>query len=226
MDELRARWKLRDVFAVYFLRLACGLLLVRYIFPSTWSTSAWVVELADRLVVLGLVYIVVRREGSSWQEIGVKSKKWGLQIGWGLLVGILLLGVSIYSEKVFTTLLFVSPSQHPLVSLVEAAYSWQDLVVPLFLAGFAAPITEEVLYRMFTFLPLTKRFGVTLGSLGSAVIFAAMHFSIFWLAEMVVVGVGLALLYYKTQSLVSAVVAHSFINTSKILMIFLGIPLV
>jgi uncharacterized protein len=226
MDELRARWKLRDVFAVYFLRLACGLLLVRYIFPSTWSTSAWALELADRLVVLGLVYIVVRREGSSWQEIGVKSKQWGLQIGWGLLVGILLLGVSIYSEKVFTTLLFVSPSQHPLVSLVEAAYSWQDLVVPLFLAGFAAPITEEVLYRMFTFLPLTKRFGVTLGSLGSAVIFAAMHFSIFWLAEMVVVGVGLALLYYRTQSLVSAVVAHSFINTSKILMIFFGIPLV
>lgn len=226
MDELRARWKLRDVFAVYFLRLACGLLLVRYIFPSTGSTSAWALELADRLVVLGLVYIVVRREGSSWQEIGVKSKKWGLQIGWGLLVGILLLGVSIYSEKVFTTLLFVSPSQHPLVSLVEAAYSWQDLVVPLFLAGFAAPITEEVLYRMFTFLPLTKRFGVTLGSLGSAVIFAAMHFSIFWLAEMVVVGVGLALLYYRTQSLVSAVVAHSFINTSKILMIFFGIPLI
>jgi uncharacterized protein len=224
--ELRARWKLRDVFAVYFLRLACGLLLVRYIFPVTWSASAWIVELTDRLIVLVLVYIVVRRESSSWQEIGVRSKKMGLQIGWGLFVGSLLLGISIYSEKVFTTLLFVSPSQHPLVSLVELAHSWQDLVIPLFLAGIAAPITEEVLYRMFTFLPLTKRFGVTLGSLGSAVIFAAMHFSIFWLAEMMIVGVGLALLYYKTRSLVSAVVAHSFINTSKILMIYFGLPLV
>lgn len=226
MDELRARWGLRDVFAVYFLRLACGLLLVRYIFPVTWSASAWTVELADRLIVLMLVYIVVRREGSSWNEMGIKSKKWGRQIGWGLFVGLLLLGMSIYSEKMFTTLLFVSPTQHPLVSLVEAAHSWQDLVVPLFLAGIAAPITEEVLYRMFTFLPLTKRFGVAIGSLGSAVIFAVMHFSIFWLAEMLIVGIGLALLYYKTRSLMSAIVAHSFINTSKILMIYFGFPLV
>ncbi len=226
LGKFIVRWRLRDVFMVYVLRLALGLLLVQIVFPVLWTASATAVELTDRVVVLGLVYFVVRRCGGNWHEIGLVKGKWLFQIGWGLAVGSLLLGISICSERFFTTLLFISPSQHPLVTLVEAAHSWQDLFVPLFLAGIAAPLSEEVLYRLFTFLPLVKRFGVIGGSLGSAVIFAAMHFSIFWLAEMIIVGMGLALLYYKTGSLLSAIIAHSFINSSKILMIYFGFPLV
>jgi hypothetical protein len=42
---------------------------------------------------------------------------------------------------------------------------------------------------------------------------------------MMVVGVGLAFVYYYTGSLISAMVAHSVINTSKILMLFWGVSL-
>lgn len=226
MENLLVRWRLRDVFIIYFLRLAIGLLLVQFVFPAAWTASTVIIELTDRLVVLLLIYVVVKRCGSSWCELGITGKHLFSNILWGLLVGLALLFVSLYSERMFTTLLLLTPSQHPLVTLVVASHSWQELLVPLFLAGVAAPITEELLYRTFTFLPLTKRFGLVIGSLGSAFIFALMHFNLFWLTEMVIVGVGLALLYFKTGSLISAVVAHSFINSSKILMIYFGVPLI
>ena len=226
MGNLIVRWQLRDVFFIYFLRLAIGLLLVQFVFPVAWTASTVIVELTDRLVILLLIYGVVKRCGSTWSELGITSKYLFSSVLWGLLTGLVLLFVSLYSERMFTTLLLLTPSQHPLVTLVEASHSWQDLLVPLFLAGVAAPITEELLYRMVTFLSLTKRFGLVIGLLGSAFIFAIMHFNLFWLTEMMIVGVGLALLYYKTGSLISAIVAHSFVNSSKILMIYFGFPLV
>jgi membrane protease YdiL (CAAX protease family) len=226
VENLFARWQLRDVFIIYFLRLAIGLLLVQFVFPAAWTASTVIIELADRLVVLLLIYGVIKRCGSSWRELGITRDHLFANILWGLLVGLVLLLVSLYSERMFTTMLLLTPSQHPLVTLVEASRSWQELLMPLFLAGVAAPVTEELLYRMVTFLPLTKRFGLIGGALGSAFIFALMHFNLFWLAEMMIVGVGLALLYFKTGSLVSAIVAHSFINSSKIFMIYFGFPLV
>lgn len=226
MGNLIVRWQLRDVFFIYFLRLAIGLLLVQFIFPVAWTASTVIIELTDRLVILLLIYGVVKRCGSTWSELGITPKHLFANILWGFLTGIVLLFMSLYSERMFTTLLLLTPSQHPLVTLVEASHSWQELLMPLFLAGVAAPITEELLYRMVTFLPLTKRFGLVIGLLGSSFIFAIMHFNLFWLAEMMIVGVGLALLYYKTGSLISAMVAHSFINSSKILMVYFGFPLI
>ena len=63
------------------------------------------------------------------------------------------------------------------------------------------------------------------GALASAAIFALMHFNVYWLPEMLVVGFGLAILYYKTGSLISSIIAHAFINVSKILLLFLGVQL-
>lgn len=226
MSNLLVRWQLRDVFVIYFLRLAIGLLLVQFVFPATWTASTVIIELTDRLVVLLLIYVVVKRCGSSWRELGITREHLLTNILWGLLVGLVLLFVSLYSERMFTTMLLLTPTQHPLVTLVEASHSWQELLVPLFLAGVAAPITEELLYRMFTFLPLTKRFGLLVGVLGSAFIFAIMHFNLFWLTEIIIVGIGLALLYFRTGSLISAIVAHSFINSSKILLIYFGLSLI
>jgi hypothetical protein len=53
----------------------------------------------------------------------------------GLGAGAVLLAVSLFSERIYTTVLLISPTQHPLVALVEQAYSWRDLALPLFLAG-------------------------------------------------------------------------------------------
>lgn len=222
----RVPWTLKDVVLVYLLRLVLGLILVRLVYPIMFTPSTFLIEITDRLLVLALIWTVLRRYGVDFGQWGLSWRGAGRNIGVGVAAGMVLLGVSLYSERIYTTMLFATPVQHPLIAQVEQATTWRQLVAPLFLSGVAAPVTEEVLYRLFTFLPLKARWGLWGGALASAAIFALLHFNAYWLAEMIVVGVGLALVYYWTGSLLSAIVAHSFINTSKVLMIFAGLPLI
>jgi membrane protease YdiL (CAAX protease family) len=223
MLNQKVPWNLKEVLSVHVLRLIIGLLLVRLLYPLLFNATSFVIELTDRLVVLALVWITVRKYQQNLDGLGLSFRHFGRNAAKGLLAGIVLLGVSLYSERIYTTVLLLTPSQHPLVVQVQDAATLPQLAVPLFLAGLAAPIAEEVLYRFFTFLPLKERWGLAGGALLSAAIFALMHFNAYWLAEIIVIGVGLALLYYWTGSLVSSIVAHSFINTSKVLMIFFGV---
>lgn len=222
----KAGWTLKTVLVVHVLRLLVGLVLVRFLYPLLFVATPNFIEITDRIVVMALVFITVHKYQPNLKQLGLSLDHVVRDIAAGIGAGIMLLFVSLYSERLYTTVLFLSPSQHPLVAQVENAASWQQLLMPIFLAGLAAPVAEEALYRLFTFLPLKERWGLWGGAFGSAVIFALMHFNAYWLAEMMVVGMGLALLYYWTGSLISAIVAHSFINTAKMLMLFLGVTII
>lgn len=225
MLPAKVRWNLKDVLAIHLLRLIVGLILVRFVYPLLFDASSFWVEVTDRAVIVLLVWAALRKHQNRFADLGLTVRRLPASIFWGLTAGVGLLAVSMYSERLYTTVFMLTPSQHPLIGAVERATAWRDLAVPLFLAGFAAPVAEEILYRLFTFLPLKERYGLIGGALVSAGIFALFHFNPYWLPEMLIVGVGLAVLYYKTGSLVSSIVAHSFINSSKIVMLFAGIPL-
>lgn len=223
---LKATWDLRAVLSVHILRLAVGILIVRLIYPLFFDASSFVIEMTDRLLVVALVVWKVRDSKGDLSVLGLSLNNWGKNVMKGLAGGVALLFVSLYSERLYTTVLLVEPAQHPIVAQVQAALSWQQLIIPLFLASVAAPVTEEILYRMFTFLPFKDKWGLWGGALASAAIFALFHFNAYWLAEMIIVGIGLALLYFWTGSLITSITAHSFINTSKIVMMYLGVPLI
>jgi len=222
----KVTWNLKAVLSIHVLRLVVGLLLVRVLYPLLFTATPFIVEVTDRVIVLGLVWITVRQCGSDFSKLGLSLDHLGANIVKGMAVGFILLAVSIFSEKIYTTMLFITPTDHPLIVQVENATTWQQLMVPLFLAGILAPLTEEIFYRLFTFLPMKERWGFWGGAIASSMVFAFMHFSAYWFGEMIVVGVGLAFVYYWTGSLISAMIAHSIINTSKILMLFFGISFV
>lgn len=224
--EGKISWNFKIVLSVYVLRLVVGLLLVRIVYPMVMVATPFVIEVTDRIVVLLLVWLAVHKYKSSFKGLGLTFQHFTLSLCYGIAVGFILLGVSIFSERVYTTMLFFTPGPHPLISQVEKAASWRELVSPLFLAGVLAPLTEEILYRLFTFLPMKERWGFWKGAIASSVIFALMHFNWYWAGEMVIVGVSLSYLYYKTGLLMSSIIAHSLLNTSKIVMLFLGISFV
>lgn len=220
----KAPWNIKDVAFVHFLRLLVGFIVVRLIYPLFFVAPPPVVEVTDRLVVIGLVWFTVRRHGGTLAAWGLALTRPLRNLAAGLGGGVALLAVSLFTERFYTTVFFLSPTQHPLLTLVEQAFSWRDLVLPLFLAGLAAPVAEEVLYRLFTFTALKDRFGLWGGALASAAIFALFHFNPYWLAEILVVGTGLALLYYWSGSLLASITAHSFVNTMKIVMLYYKVP--
>jgi membrane protease YdiL (CAAX protease family) len=222
----KVSWNLSAVLSIHILRVVVGLLLVRLLYPLLFEVTPLLIEVTDRLVVLGLVWFTVHKHGEHFPSLGLSLDHLGIAIGKGVLIGFVLLAVSLFSEKIYSTMLLVTPMDHPLIAQVENAATWRGLLIPLLLAGVLAPITEEMLYRLFTFLPMKDRWGLWGGAIGSSLLFACMHFNLYWFGEMMVVGMGLAFVYYSTGSLVSAIVAHSVINTSKILLLFFGIHFV
>lgn len=219
-------WSLKEVLAVHFLRLAGGYAVVRFIYPLLFEAPPPVVEVTDRLIIVILVWLAVHRHGGTLTAWGLSLRRWPRRVAAGMGAGVVLLGVSIFSERLYAGVFLISPSQHPLVAKVEAAATWRELALPLFLAAVAAPLAEELLYRLFTFTALRDRFGLWAGAVVSAAIFAIFHFNAYWLAEMIVVGTGLALLYQYSGSLLTAITAHSFINAAKILLLFYKVPLI
>lgn len=226
MTGHKVPWSLRDVLVVHLLRLAGGYLVVRFIYPLLFIAPPPLVEVTDRFIVVFLVWYAVHRHGGSLSDWGLSTRRLGQSVGGGLAAGLALLTVSIFSERLYVTVFFISPSQHPLLANIAAATSWRDIVLPLFLAGLAAPLAEELLYRLFTFTALRDCFGLWGGAVASAAIFAIFHFNAYWLAEMIIVGTGLALLYHYSGSLIAAIAAHSFINTAKILLLYFKVPLI
>lgn len=222
----RVRWPISDVIAVYALRLLIGLVLIRVVLPAFGPVGPVTAELADRVLVVALVAVFVAWRRGDWRDLGFSWRRLGRQVLGGLTAGLVLYVVSFASERVYTALFFAAPLQHPLVVMARQAVSLSALAVPLFLAGVAAPVAEEVLYRAFTLPPLVQRFGLTGGILLSAALFALLHFNAAWLVEVSLVGVGLALLYYRTGSLLSVITAHAFLNSVKLLFVYFGIPLV
>ena len=225
MLNLHTPWNLQEVLAVHVLRLLLGMFLVRMVFPAWFTTGQSLVEITDRVVIIALVWLVIHRHGGKLADWGVTAKKIVHNSAIGLAAGSVLLIFSLFSERVYATVLYLTPSQHPLITQIENAVTWQELIVPILLASLAAPVAEEALYRLLTFTALRERYGLWGGVVISAAIFALFHFNLYWLTEIFMVGVGLALLYHWTGSLVSAIVAHSFVNTAKIAMFFLNIPL-
>lgn len=225
MLRSKVPWNLTAVLSVHILRFVLGIIIVRILYPLLFPATPFIIEVTDRLVVLGLVWFTIRKHGEDFSNLGLSFSHLGVHLLKGVIVGFLLLVISSYSEKIYATMLFITPTNHPIIMQVENAVTWGDLVVPLLLAGVLAPISEELLYRVVTFLPMKERWGFWGGAIVSSLVFAVMHFNVYWLGEMVIVGLGLAFVYYSTGSLISAMVAHSVLNTSKILMVFLGISL-
>jgi membrane protease YdiL (CAAX protease family) len=103
-----------------------------------------------------------------------------------------------------------------------------SLLLPAIVAIVAAPIGEEVFFRGFLFRGLRRRFSVWPAIVISAACFSLIHISpeslggsMTLIVALFPVGVGLAWIYEKRQSLLASIVAHSTFNAIGITVLFL-----
>lgn len=86
---------------------------------------------------------------------------------------------------------------------------------------FVAPVVEEILYRGVLYSPYRKRYGSTAAIIITSVLFSVSHFGLSFLSTFIG-GILLAILYEKTESLISPIIAHvafNLINITTLLVI-------
>jgi membrane protease YdiL (CAAX protease family) len=76
-----------------------------------------------------------------------------------------------------------------------------------------APVAEELFFRGFLYQAFRNSFGVLPGAILSGLVFGVIHLEFFKLVQLAILGVILALLFEKTQSLWPPIMLHAINNT-------------
>ncbi|MDA8235484.1 MAG: CPBP family intramembrane metalloprotease [Clostridia bacterium] len=174
------------------------------------------------IMIAGLVIYIVRRNGQSFRELGLVIPSLGKVLVYGLVGGLLLLGLGLVSSSLIEFLTPRPPEPQPIAKAIAQAGTWSQLLLPLFVAAAIAPISEELFLRGFTYPVLREHFGLRVGMLFSAVFFAALHFDLLRFIPLAMAGWGLTWLYQKTGSLITPMLAHGVWNTLMTLVVFKG----
>ena len=141
---------------------------------------------------------------------------WAIGIGAGVLTSVVALSVN-------ASLALLLEAEDPVEQqiLQDALAGGAPLVLAVLIAVVAAPITEEVIFRGILFRALAGKFGLWVGAVASSVVFALIHFEIFFsqpiaLAGLFTVGMLLALAYHLSGSLLVPVLGHAVFNAVSV----------
>jgi membrane protease YdiL (CAAX protease family) len=137
---------------------------------------------------------------------GLRRFRFWPAIGWiALAFFAYLMLAGVYTE-------LVNPPQDDLPDELGADESTLLAVLTgVFVIGVAPPV-EEFFFRGFLFQALRNSWGPALGALGSAVIFAAIHLQPDKFVQLTILGLALAFLFHRTNSLWPCIMLHGFNN--------------
>jgi membrane protease YdiL (CAAX protease family) len=83
-----------------------------------------------------------------------------------------------------------------------------------------APLGEETVFRGFLYRGLRRRFTVWPAAMLSGALFGAIHVYPLLMLPLASVGVGLALIYERRQSLLASMTAHAVFNLFGFILIY------
>ena len=167
-------------------------------------------------IILFLVGFLVYRNVDLMGAFGLQVGKWAR----GLPATFIALGLvlpPIYGAQFLGyTLAGPSAEPQPIVTFLMNAQGWQSYMAVVAIAVFAAPLTEELIFRgcLYGIVRQTANRYVAMGV--SAVVFALIHGHIPSLPGLVILSVALTLLYEETGTLWAPISMHAGFNAISI----------
>jgi hypothetical protein len=136
--------------------------------------------------------------------------------GWLTIVPFVLL-VSL----IMNTLIDNQNGSNPLLEIVLNNNNYFSFFLLFLTTTLLAPLFEEIIFRGILLPTLSKHFGIILGILVSAFIFALAHLSLGEMPPLFVLGIGLGITRIASGSLLSSVIMHSLWNGLTFFNLFL-----
>jgi membrane protease YdiL (CAAX protease family) len=126
----------------------------------------------------------------------------------------------IYFYHKLLTILGVEITPPPIEDLLKKSSS-TSLWLICFGIIVLAPISEELIFRRFIFGFLAPRCGFITAMIITAGLFAVIHFSLYSLPALFLLGIGFQLIYLKFGSLYPAILMHAFNNAISVALLLL-----
>jgi membrane protease YdiL (CAAX protease family) len=218
------RWGYRHFIAVWFIFTASQFVpLPRMV--MAWRVWLWTLSYGfTAIVIIVSVWGAVRwNQSAAWRALGfdrataLQNVLWALRIVFALASVVAVLGL-------LTRLAIPNVDGRGTLGLTT---EWRDQV-GAFLALYgvrtiAIPLAEEMLFRGLAYGPLYRKFGVSGAAIGSALLWAIVHYAgpsysnALRMGVLLVVGIIYAEVYRRRASLVPTVTFHIAFNTTGVL---------
>jgi membrane protease YdiL (CAAX protease family) len=164
---------------------------------------------------------VIQRGRLALQALGFRKTNIGRMIGWVIVLMLAIYGINIlYSYLIATLHLNIQTNDQ--VLLAESKYAPLSVYASLLVATFIAPICEEIFFRGFLFMGLKRGMPIGWAIVISALLFAIAHGDPGSFIILFAIGLALAFLRWRTQSLWPAVLLHTVNNGLGALLIALS----
>lgn len=230
---LRKPWELerftrRFLWLIFFiyLGLTFGAFASHFAGPASVRSSVRTVvaALGFQGVALVLMPGFLREHGLGWNGGFGFHERWPRAVGYGVLAACGFLPVAIGLRKIAEwslQRLDVPVKLQPAVEALQDSSSWLDAAAIGVVAIALAPVAEEMLFRGILY-PAVKLLGFPrLAVLGTAVLFAVVHFNIATFLPLLVLALVLTWLYEETGNLLAPIAAHLTFNALQFAMFYL-----
>jgi membrane protease YdiL (CAAX protease family) len=217
-DTLQVGILLATLFLLYFLASFTGLLLYEEQIPA----ARLGITILIYAILITVIAIINRKRGVSWPD--------SLGMGLGNLRKLLIAPVLYLAAIPFIMLLskgwhlllqlflHAEPELQEVAKIVSRQLSWLEISY-MFMAIFAAPVYEELLFRGIVFPYLIKRVGLTKGIVVISLLFALIHFHLPSVVPLALLSAALCLAYWRTGSLWVSIGMHMIFNAVTILVL-------
>ncbi|MCX5657178.1 MAG: type II CAAX endopeptidase family protein [Candidatus Omnitrophica bacterium] len=230
----RISWTTQDVFraAIIILFFSKLLYIAELFFLKTigivslniFVRSVYRSFLLDSIAVLTVFYFVVRKYNSSLRSLGIKLGNLYANFVFGALhyIGFIpYLLVAIIISLYFSGL-FNYDSQPLFVFSIFFENQPKSLIIFFsFFVSLFAPIVEEIFFRGFFYSALRARTGPLRAAFFVSFIFALLHMNMTGFFPIFILGLLLAYLYEKTDSLIAPITVHILHNSIVLYFVFL-----
>jgi len=224
----RASWSLKEV--VIALLLVFGLynalslvLLLTTGNPFFYSYLSYALVFCP-LIAFSIWYIV-RRHHRGWKELGIRWGKPGRTLLAGGLGSLVALAFSYGAYFIIFLLFYLLAGRAPVNTESEnlKGAGGGTVAMVLLTVVVLAPIFEELFFRGLFYPALRRRLGPSMAVFLNGLIFGALHFQPLFMISLILVGVVLAYMYERTDSLFAPMLTHAFYNLVVMLItIFAG----
>ena len=136
--------------------------------------------------------------------------------GWLTIVPFVLL-----TSLIMNSLIENQNGSNPLLEIVLNTNNYLSFILLFLTTTLLAPLFEEIIFRGILLPTISRDFGIILGIIVSAFIFALAHLSLGEMPPLFVLGIGLGITRIVSGSLLSSVTMHSLWNGLTFLNLFL-----
>src|SRR5262249_19819378 len=152
----------------------------------------------------------------SWGEfLGVADGQAKRAVAVALLAGVVLVPAALALNTLLAeamNALRMEPVEQVAIKVVQANEAWWQRLCLGVTTIVMAPLAEEMIFRGILYSFIKQLGHPKLALYGSALLFAAAHTNLLIFIPLTFLGVALALLYERTNKLLTSVVAHAFFN--------------